>query len=253
MPEAAQPLRARTAVVTGASSGIGRAVARTLAGAGARVVLAARRAERLQELAEAIAAEGGDARVAPTDVGVRSEVQALADTAVEAFGGLDIWVNNAGVMPLSPLADLAVDDWERMVDVNVKGVLWGIAAALPPMREAGGGHIVNVGSLAGRRPFPGGTVYSATKFAVRALSWGMHLELGSEHNIRVTDIQPGVVDTELFDHIPDDEARAGFKETWAERKALEPGDVARAVLHAVSSPDHVSVSEILIRPTAQPT
>jgi NADP-dependent 3-hydroxy acid dehydrogenase YdfG len=110
-----------------------------------------------------------------------------------------------------------------------------------------------VGSLAGRRPFPSGAVYAATKFAVRALSWGMHLELGSEHNIRVTDIQPGVVDTELFQHIPDDEARNGFAETWKKRKSLEPGDVARAVLHAVTSPDHVSVSEILIRPTAQPT
>lgn len=253
MPEDTQPLRGRTAVVTGASSGIGRAVARTLAGAGASVVVAARRAERLDELVEGISDDGGQARAVPTDVGVRQEVLALADAAVEAFGGLDIWINNAGVMPLSPIADLKVDDWERMVDVNVKGVLFGIAAALPPMRKAGGGHIVNVGSLAGRRPFPGGAVYSATKFAVRALSWGMHLELGSEHNIRVTDIQPGVVDTELFEHIPDEEAREGFRQTWAERKSLQPEDVARAVLHAVASPDHVSVSEILIRPTAQPT
>ena len=215
------PLQGKAAVVTGASSGIGRAVARTLP--------------------------------VPTDVTDRAQVAAAAEAALSQYGSLDVWVNNAGVMPLSSMADVQVDDWERMVDVNVKGVLFGVAAAVPPMKEAGGGHIVNVGSLAGRRPFPTGAVYSATKFAVRALSWGMHLELGGEHNIRVTDVQPGVVDTELFEHIPDEEAREGFRSTWAQRKALEPGDVARAVLHAVTSPEHVSVSEILIRPTAQPT
>jgi hypothetical protein len=253
MTEQSQPLDGKAAVVTGASSGIGRAVAEALAGAGAGVVLAARRAERLEELAGGITTRGGSCRVLPTDVTRREEVEALARAAVEEWGGLHIWVNNAGVMPLSPVADLQVEDWERMVDVNVKGVLYGIAAALPAMREAGGGHVVNVGSLAGRRPFPGGTVYAATKFAVRALSWGMHLELGAEHGIRVTDIQPGVVETELFDHIPDAAVREGFRDTWKERRSLLPADVARAVLHAVTSPDHVSVSEILIRPTAQPT
>lgn len=246
-------LQGKAAVVTGASSGIGHAVAETLAGAGAAVVLAARRTERLEKLAARIREAGGRAEVVPTDVTRREEVEALAQASIDAFGSLDIWINNAGVMPLSPIADLRVDDWERMVDVNVKGVLFGIAAALPAMKEAGAGHIVNVGSLAGRRPFPSGAVYAATKFAVRALSWGMHLELGAEHNIRVTDIQPGVVDTELFEHIPDEAAREGFRQTWKERKSLQPADVARAVLHAVASPDHVSVSEILIRPTAQPT
>lgn len=253
MTDREAPLQGKAAVVTGASSGIGHAVAETLAGAGAAVVLAARRVERLEELAAGIREAGGSAKVVPTDVTRREEVAALAEAALDAFGSLDIWVNNAGIMPLSPIADLEVDDWERMVDVNVKGVLFGIAAALPAMKEAGAGHIVNVGSLAGRRPFPSGAVYAATKFAVRALSWGMHLELGAEHNIRVTDIQPGVVDTELFEHIPDEEAREGFRRTWKARKSLQPVDVARAVLHAVASPDHVSVSEILIRPTAQPT
>jgi NADP-dependent 3-hydroxy acid dehydrogenase YdfG len=162
-------------------------------------------------------------------------------------------VNNAGVMPLSPIADGRVDDWERMIDVNVKGVLYGIAAVLPGMRRRGDGHIVNVGSVAGRRPFPGGTVYAATKFAVRALSAGIQLELSAEEGIRITDVQPGVVDTELMDHIPSETIQGRFAETWQQRRALWPGDVAQAVLFAVTAPSRVNVNEILIRPTDQPT
>ena len=146
-----------------------------------------------------------------------------------------------------------MDDWVRMVDVNVKGVLHGIAAVLPPMLQAGGGHIVNVGSLAGRRPFPGGAVYSATKFAVRSLTWGMQLELSAARGIRVTDVQPGVVDTELTDHIPDPALREGFQSGWSGRRKLRPGDVAAAVLFALTAPEHVNVNEILVRPTDQPT
>ena len=246
-------LDGRVAIVTGASSGIGDAVARALAGAGAAVVLAARRSERLAELAADIAAEGGTATAHATDVTRREDVEALVARAVEAHGRVDILVNNAGVMPLSPLASGRVEDWDRMVDVNIKGVLYGLAAVLPHMLEQGAGHIVNVGSLAGRRPFPGGTVYAATKFAVRAITAGIQLELSAAHGIRVTDVQPGVVATELMDHIPDPEVQDRFATTWAERRTLQPQDVANAVLFAVTSPERMNVNEILVRPTDQAT
>jgi len=246
-------LHGKVAVVTGASSGIGAATARVLAGAGAAVMLAARREDRLEDLVAEIVSAGGRAAARRTDVSVRSDVDALVESTLELFGRVDILVNNAGIMPLSPLKEVRVEEWERMVDVNVKGVLYGVGAVLPTMLEQGSGHIVNVGSVAGRRPFPGGSVYAATKFAVRALSWGIHLELGAEHGIRVTDIQPGMVETELTDHIADDGLRQSFKSAWTERRALQPEDVAQSVLFAVSSPDHMSVSEILVRPTDQPT
>jgi NADP-dependent 3-hydroxy acid dehydrogenase YdfG len=247
------PLSEKVAIVTGASSGIGDAVARALAGAGAAVVLAARRSERLDDLAADITADGGNATVQVTDVTRQDQVEALVARALEIHGRVDILVNNAGVMPLSPLASRRVEDWEQMVDVNIKGVLYGLAAVLPTMLERGGGHIVNVGSLAGRRPFPGGTVYAATKFAVRAITAGIQLELSADHGIRVTDVQPGVVATELMDHIPDASVQDRFASTWAERRSLQPVDVAKAVLFAVAAPDHVNVNEILVRPTDQAT
>lgn len=246
-------LDGRVAIVTGASSGIGAAVARALAGAGAAVVLGARREDRLESVAAEIEGAGGRAAFRATDVAVRADVEALAALALERFGRIDVLVNNAGLMPLSPVAELRVDDWERMVDVNVKGVLFGIAAVLPAMLERGTGHVVNVGSVAGRRPFPGGSVYSATKFAVRSLSWGMQLELSAAHGIRITDVQPGVVDTELLDHVPDPGRREGFEAAWEGKRKLSPDDVARAVLFAVSAPEHVNINEILVRPTDQPT
>jgi len=156
-------------------------------------------------------------------------------------------------MPLSTLESLRLEDWEAMVDVNIKGVLFGLGAVLPYMLRQGAGHIVNVGSVAGRRPFKTGAVYSATKFAVRALSAGIHLELSAEKGIRVTDIEPGVVDTELSSHIPELDAKATFDARWEGKRMLTPGDVAHAVLFAVTSPDRVNVNEILIRPTDQPT
>jgi NADP-dependent 3-hydroxy acid dehydrogenase YdfG len=248
-----RPLAGRVAVVTGASSGIGAAVASALAEAGASVTLGARREDRLRDEADAITAAGGRASFRVTDVTRRSDVEALIDAAREHHGPVDILVCNAGVMPLSPLAEARVEDWERMVDVNVKGVLYGLAAVLPEMVQRGSGHVVTVGSVAGRRPFPGGTVYSATKFAVRSLVAGMQLELSSSSGIRVTDVQPGVVDTELADHIPDPERREEFLSRWEARRALRAEDVAAAVLHAVTAPPHVNVNEILLRPTDQPT
>ena len=246
-------LEGRVAIVTGASSGIGEAVALSLADEGAAVVLAARRVERLEALAERIVARGGEAVACPTDVTVRADLERAVRLALDRWGRVDVLVNNAGVMPLSPIEHGRVEEWERMVDVNVKGVLYGIAAVLPPMLVRGGGHIVNVGSVAGRRPFPGGAVYSATKFAVRSLTAGLQLELSAARGIRVTDVQPGVVDTELLDHIAVAELRTGFREAWKERRSLAAEDVASAVLYAVSAPPHVNVNEILIRPTDQPT
>lgn len=246
----------RTALVTGASSGIGRAVAGRLAQAGASVVAVARRAQRLDELASHFREEqDAQGRILPfpADVTDRAAMDAAVAEALARFGGLHIVVCNAGVMPLSPVAELRVEDWERMVDVNVKGVLHTLGSALPILLDQGSGHIVTVGSVAGRRPFPGGTVYAATKFAVRALCWGLHLELGAEHGIRVTDVQPGVVRTELLDHIPDPDVRRRFDEAWRDRHPLAPEDVAEAVHFAVTTPPHVSVGEILVRPTDQAT
>ena len=251
-PYGSERLDGRVAVVTGASAGIGEATAVALAAAGASVVITARREERLESLAERIRDAGGTALPYGADVASLEDVQGLAAATLEAFGRVDILVNNAGLMPLAPMEEVRIEEWSRMVDVNVKGVLHCIAAFLPTMIEQHSGHVVNIGSLAGRRPFPGGTVYSATKFAVRSLSWGMHLELGAKHGIRVTDIQPGFVSTELMD-AADPELKKNWDEAWKGRRTLQPEDVARATMFAVTSPEHVSVSEVLVRPVDQAT
>jgi len=246
-----RPLEGRTALVTGASAGIGRETARTLARAGASVAVTARRADRLQALVEEIEAEGGRARAFEGDAASLEDVRRVVEGTLAELDRVDILVNNAGIMTITPITANAVDEWTRMVDVNVKGVLHFLSATLPHMTERGSGHIVNVGSVAGRRPFPGATVYAATKFAVRALSWGLHLELGNAHGIRVTDIQPGYVETELLADQPD--TAAAWDEAWKGRRTLRATDIARAIEFAVTSPDHVSVSELLVRPTDQPT
>ena len=245
------PLAGRVALVTGASSGIGLAVARTLAKEGAAVAVTARRRDRLTELCAEIEAAGGRALALPADVASLSEVKGVVEQTIEELGQLDILVNNAGIMKIAPITENRVEEWTRMVDVNVKGVLHFLSAVLPHMLERKSGHLVSVGSVAGRRPFPGASIYSATKFAVRALGWGLHLELGSEHGIRVTDIQPGYVATELIDGQPD--LKSAWDDAWAGKRTLQPDDIARAVAFAVTSPDHVSVSEVLVRPTDQPT
>lgn len=247
------PLHPRVAIVTGASSGIGAATAEALAAAGASVALAARRADRLEDLAERVTGIGGRALVLPTDVRDRAAVETLATRTLDEWGRIDILVNNAGVMPLSPMTAGRVEDWDWMIDVNVKGLLYCVAAVLPVMLRQEAGHIINVSSLASRRPLPAGVVYAATKFAARCISDGLRLELSSSRHIRVTDIEPGVVDTELMDHIPDAETRDGFRTRWAESRPLTARDVANAIVYAASQPEHVNVNEILIRPTDQPT
>jgi NADP-dependent 3-hydroxy acid dehydrogenase YdfG len=244
-------LDGKIAIVTGASSGIGHATALALAAESATVVVTARREERLTALAEEIAHSGRAALALRCDVTNPGQVQTVVDKTLDAFGRIDILVNNAGIMSLAPLREARVDEWTRMVDVNVKGVLHFLAAVLPGMVERETGHIVNVGSLAGRRPFPGGGVYSATKFAIRSLTWAMHLELGAAHGIRVTDVQPGFVSTELLDGDPT--THAAWQEAWAERRTLQPEDVARAIVFVTTAPDHVAVNELLLRPTDQPT
>ncbi|MDH3402114.1 MAG: SDR family oxidoreductase [Acidobacteriota bacterium] len=242
-------LEGKSAIVTGASSGIGAATARALAAAGVRVALAARRVDRLAALRDELTAAGGEALAVATDVTRRADVEALAAATTAAYGGIDVLVNNAGIMPLSFMKNLHVEEWERMVDVNVKGVLYGIAAVLTHMRERGGGHIVNVSSVAGRRVFPSGAVYCGTKFAVNAISEGLRAELSASDGIRVTAIEPGAVATELLSTITDPAVR----EMLGARsfRALAAEDVARAVLYAVSQPAHVDVAEVLVMPTAQ--
>jgi len=247
-----QPLDGQSAIVTGASSGIGEATARALAGAGARVALAARRVERLESLRDDIEGEGGTAVVVETDVTDRDQVQALADEAQSAFGGIDILINNAGLMPLSYMKNLHEEEWERMVDVNLKGVLYNIGAVLPVMTKQGSGHIVNISSVAGRRVMPGGAVYSATKFGVRALSEGMRDELGAE-GIRVTSVEPGAVDTELPETITDEELMDDIEGMMSGFDILESEDIARKILEAVTSPERVNVEEIVIMPSGQRT
>ena len=245
------PLHGKVAIVTGASAGIGQATARSLAAEGATVVITARRLERLETLREEISAAGGTVLAVAADVTSQAEVEAVIAATLDAFGRIDVLVNNAGIMRIAPIQENRIDDWRRMVDVNINGVLNYLSSVLPTMLEQSSGHIVNVGSVAGRRPFPGAAVYSATKFALRSLSWGLHLELGNAHGIRVTDIQPGYVSTELLSDDP--ATSAAWDEAWSDRRTLQPEDVARTIVFAVGSPDHVSVSEILVRPTDQPT
>lgn len=236
-------------IITGASSGIGEATAQLLAEEGARVVLAARREERLNELRDEIEADGGTALVVPTDVTDRAAVGHLVDTAYDTYGQVDVLVNNAGIMPLSMMAKTHEEEWEQMVDVNIKGVLHGIGAVLPIMKEQGHGHVVNISSVAGRRVFPGGAVYCGTKFFVTALSEGMRNELSKQHNIRVTSIEPGAVATELTHTITDEDILESFE--GMEMEPLASIDIAESILYAISAPNRVNVEEVLVMPREQ--
>ncbi|HDS1217990.1 TPA: SDR family oxidoreductase [Stenotrophomonas maltophilia] len=235
----------RTILITGASSGIGAGIARSLAQPGARLVLGARRLERLQALADELRQHGADVRVHALDVTQRAQVEAFAASALEEFGALDVIVNNAGVMPLSPMASLKVDEWDRMIDVNIRGVLHGIAAVLPHMRARGRGQIINIASIGALSVVPTAAVYCATRHAVRAISEGLRQE---HRELRVTCIHPGVVESELADSITDPvaaEMMVGYRAI-----ALQPDAIGRAVRFAIEQPDDVDVNEIVVRPTA---
>ena len=243
-------LNEQVAIITGASSGIGAATAETLAREGAKVVLAARREDKLKDLQKTIENAGGEALVVETDVTKRDSVESLAKATLDAFGRIDILVNNAGVMLLSFVKNLQIDEWEQMVDVNIRGVLFGVGAVLPTMMEQKSGHIVNVSSVAGRKVMQSGSVYSATKFAVTAFSEGLRQELSPEYGVRVTTIEPGAVATELTTHITDEEVGELFK-GMQEMNILESKDIAEAILYAVASPQRVNVHEVLVMPTEQ--
>lgn len=233
----------KVVIITGASSGIGEATALLLAERGAKVVLGARGADRLEALATRITNSGGEAVYASTDVRRREDLSRLVTLACERYGKLDVLINNAGVMPISPLDDLRVEDWEDMIDVNVKGVLYGIAAALPVFRKQGFGHFVNTASTAGHKTVPSQSVYSGTKFAVRAISEGLRQEAGDK--LRVTIISPGMVKTSFTENVTDPVLREKLG------LAMTPDAVARAIAYAIEQPDDIDVNEIVIRPTAQ--
>jgi len=239
----------KVVVITGASSGLGEATARYLAERGAAVVLGARRAERLQALVDEITRAGGKASAVVTDVTDPLQVQALVDAAVDTHGRVDVLLNNAGVMPHSPLERRKIDDWNRTIDINIKGVLYGIAAALPHMQRQRAGHIINVSSVAGHKVGKNNAVYAATKTAVRVITEGLRQEV-KPWNLRTTIISPGAVATELPNSVTEADVAKGIGQFY-EEYAIPAESFARAVAFAISQPDDVDINEILFRPTRQ--
>lgn len=242
-------IKGKVVIITGASSGIGESTAKLLASKGAIVVLAARREKRLKALQEFISQNGGSALYKVTDVSSKKEVEELADLTLSEYGTIDAIVNNAGVMLLSPLHEQQTDEWDEMIDVNIKGVLYGINAVLPTMRSNKKGHIINVSSVAGHILFETGAVYCGTKFAVRALTEGLRQE-EYKNNIRTTIISPGNVQTELPSHITHEQSRLDIEE-FISQYGISPKSVARAVAHAIGEEEDIATNEIIIRPTRQ--
>src|ERR1700694_3300968 len=230
----------KVVVITGASSGIGESTAKILAERGAKVVLGARRSNRIDAVVQEISA---------SDVTKRADVEALIQEAVDGFGRVDVLLNNAGIMPIAPIEALKVDEWDRQIDVNIRGLLYGVAAALPHMQKQKSGHIINITSVFGIKMFaPGGTVYCATKAAVRALTEGLRIELHSQ-NIRCTMISPGAVATELAESSSDEATRKNLREFM--KMAIPADSIARAIAYAIEQPAEVEIDEIVVRPTAQ--
>lgn len=244
-----QNISGKVVVITGASSGLGEATARHLAARGAIVALAARRTDKLAAIVAEIVAAGGKAKAYTVDVTRKEQVDKLVADVVADFGRLDVMVNNAGLMAIAPMSQRRTDEWDRMIDINVKGLLYGIAAALPVFERQGSGHVVNISSVAGIKVFsPGGTVYSGTKFAVRAISEGLRHEVGRA--IRVTTIEPGAVESELKFGSTDPGSRAAVEEFY-KASQIPAASVARAIAYAIEQPADVDVNEIVLRPTSQ--
>jgi len=242
-------LDGEVALVTGASSGIGEATAEALADAGASVALAARRESELEAVADHIEAEGGEVLVVPTDVTDEEQVEAMVETTVSELGGLDILVNNAGVMLLEAVESADTDDWRQMIEVNLLGLMSATKTALPALSD-GTGHVVNISSIAGRQSMATGSGYNATKFGVNGFTEAFRQEV-TDDGVRTTIVEPGLVDTELADHIPDDEIKSQTEEWLESIEPLTGEDIARSIRFAVSQPQHVSLNELLIRPTKQ--
>jgi NADP-dependent 3-hydroxy acid dehydrogenase YdfG len=243
-------IKDKVAIVTGASSGIGYATALALSRAGAKVAAGARRIDRLKSLQSEITKNGGEIFIQKLDVTIKSECDALADAVIKKWGTIDILVNNAGLQPLSFFKNLKVDEWDKMIDVNIRGVLYCTAAVITHMVNKKSGHIVNISSIAGRIVYPAGSVYCATKHAVTAFSEGLRQEFSQRSNIRITCIEPGLVATELTNTITD-KALEKYVERTKQMEALHAEDIADAIVFAVQAPSHVNVNEILIRPTTQ--
>jgi NADP-dependent 3-hydroxy acid dehydrogenase YdfG len=242
-------IQGKVVVVTGASSGLGESTARLLAGNGAKVVLGARRKDRIDAVVKDITAKGGSALGFKTDVTRRGDVEVLVRGAMDRYDRIDVIVNNAGIMPIAPMAALKVEEWERIIDVNMKGLLYGVAAVLPIMQKQKQGHIINMASVFGIKVFaPGATVYCATKSAVRALTEGLRMELHTQ-NIRCTMISPGAVATELPESSSEEATRKNLREFY--KMAIPADSIARAIAYAIEQPAEVEVDEIVIRPTAQ--
>ena len=242
-------IKGKVIVITGASSGLGEAAAKHLSAQGAIIVLGARRVERIQALAEELTKRGGKSIAVATDVTQHEQVKNLVDTAVDTYGRIDVMINNAGLMPHSLLERLKINEWDQMIDVNIKGVLYGIAAALPYMKQQKSGHFINVSSVAGHKVTHAGAVYAATKHAVRALSEGLRQEV-KPYNIRTTVISPGAVATELPDSITEQDVSKDIHEFY-EKVAIPADSFARIVAFAISQPEDVDINEVLYRPTRQ--
>ena len=239
----------KVVVITGGSSGLGEATARHLASLGAAVVLGARRVDKLEAIAADIRAAGGKVAVQATDVTCADDVNALVKLAQESFGKVDVVVNNAGLMAIAPMSEARTDEWDRMIDINIKGLLYGVAAALPVFQAQGSGHFINIASVAGIKVFsPGGTVYSGTKFAVRAISEGLRHEVGGK--IRTTIISPGAIESELK-HGSSDTQGAAFVKDFYQANEIPSDSVARAIAYAIEQPANVDINEVVLRPTVQ--